>query len=313
MLELSLTNSLRSPDAWWRRAMGILEGSQPGTTCRMDGRLGRDWINQAIDFEDGLATAKTHRERMDVADHNPGIWMAKFIYEQQAPNGQALRSAIEARILARQTDEQIAQCTGCTPAAIAAYEALFFNVRDRLANVDFITHCVIGAPAAGAKDEPLGRVWKLFGYRAGPQVLEAVLGGLSAGQVVESADDVSKYLDVVTAETVQQKAAVAAATIPVQEKTCFRLIDAHSKSVKAGRNTNSASLQLESLQVGLQQLLEGMPYKFIGKVEENQLTEFDRNAAELRTEELELVALGYQIPGMELLKTLKFPEPPSAP
>ncbi len=309
MLELTFANKLRSPDAWWRRALGIIEGSQPDTTCRTDGRLGRDWINRAIDFENGLAAAKTHRERMDVADRNPGIWLAKFVFEQQAPNGQALRSAIEARILARQTDEQIAQCTGCTPAAIAAYEALFFNVRNRLENGDFITQCVIGAPAARAKDEPVGRVWKQFGYRAGPHVLEAVLGGLSAGQIVESPDDVSKYLDVVTAETMQQKAAVAAATIQVQEKTSFALI----KSVKAGRNTNSASLQLETLQVGLQQLLEAIPYTVIGQVEEKQLSEFDQNAAELRTEELQFTALGYQIPGMELLKTLKFPEPPSGP
>jgi len=287
MLELSLTNSLRPADAWWRRAIGILEGSQPDTTCRMDGRPGKDWIKQAIDFENGLAAAKTHRERMDVADRNPGIWLAKFIYEQQAPNGQALRWAIEARILARQTNDQIAQCLGCKPDVIAAYEALFFNVRDRLANGDFITQCVISAPAARAKDEPLGRAWKLFGYRAGPQVLEAVLGGLSAGQVVESPDDVSKYLDVVTVETMQQKAAVAAATIQVQEKTSFGLIDALHKSVKAGRNTNSASLQLESLQVGLQQLLAAMPYTVIGQVEEKKLSEFDRNAAELRTEELQ--------------------------
>ncbi len=313
MLELSLTNSLRPADAWWRRAIGILEGSQPDTTCRTDGRLGRDWIKQAIAFEEGLAAAKTHRERMDVADRNPGIWLAKFIYEQQAPNGQALRSAIEARILARQTNDQIAQCLGCKPDVIAAYESLFFNVRDRLTNVDFITHCVIGAPAARAEDEPLCRVWKQFGYRAGPHVLEAVLGGLAAGQVVESADDVSEYLDVVTAETVKQKAAVAAATIPVREKTSFRLIDAHSKSVKAGRNASRAGQQLESLQVGLQQLLEAMPYKFIGKVEEDKLSEFDRNAAELRTEELQLVAVGYEIPGIELLKNLKFPEPPSGP
>jgi hypothetical protein len=180
-------------------------------------------------------------------------------------------------------------------------------------NRDFITNRIIGASAAHAKDEPIGLVWKLFGYRAGPHVLEAVLGGLPAGQVVESPDDVSEYFDVVTAETVKQKAAVAAVTIQVQDKTSFRLIDAFTKSVKAGRNTSSASQQLDRWETGFQQLLEAMPYMTIGKVEEKQLSEFDRNAAELRTEELDLVAVGYQIPGIELLKNLKFPGGPSAP
>jgi hypothetical protein len=157
MLELSVINNLRPADAWWRRAIGIVEGSQPVASCRMDGRPGTDWVNPAIVFEKGFAAAKTHREQMDVTDRNRGIWMAKSIYEQRTPNGQALRWAIEARILARQTNEQIAQCTGCTPAGIAAF--------------------IIGPPAAQAKDEPIGRLWKLFGYRAGPYVLEAVMGG----------------------------------------------------------------------------------------------------------------------------------------
>jgi hypothetical protein len=86
-----------------------------------------------------------------------------------------------------------------------------------------------------------------------------------------------------TAETVKQKAAV---TIQVHDKTCFRLIGALTKSVKAGRNTSSAGQQLESLQIGLQQLLESRPYATIGNVEEKHLSEFHRNAAELRTDEL---------------------------
>jgi hypothetical protein len=125
MLEFSLINNLRPADAWWHRAIAIVEGSQPVATARTDGRLGRDWIKRAIVFPKAFAAAKTHRERIDVADRNPGIWMAKLIYEQPTPNGQALRSALEARILAGQTNEQIAQCMGCPPIVIAAFEALF--------------------------------------------------------------------------------------------------------------------------------------------------------------------------------------------
>jgi GH24 family phage-related lysozyme (muramidase) len=98
---------------------------------------------------------------------------------------------------------------------------------------------------------------------------------------VDSPDDVSEYFDVMTTETVKRKAAVAAVTIQVKDTTCFRLIDALTKSVKAGRDTSGAAQQLDRWQTGFQQLLEAMPHTTIGKVEEKRLSEFDRNAAEL--------------------------------
>ena len=59
-------------------------------------------------------------------------------------------------------------------------------MRDRLLNRDFITNRIIGASAAHAKDEPIGLVWKLFGYRAGPHVLEAVLAACRQERVLKA-------------------------------------------------------------------------------------------------------------------------------
>ncbi len=44
-----------------------------------------------------------------------------------------------------------------------------------------------------------------------------------------------------------------------------------------------------------------------------QLPEFDKGAAELSSDELMLANVGYEIPGIELLQNLKFPEPAVKP
>ena len=57
----------------------------------------------------------------------PDIFWAHWIHEQGTSNDCALRWAVEASILARQTDEEIARTLGCWLYVIAAYESLYFQ------------------------------------------------------------------------------------------------------------------------------------------------------------------------------------------
>jgi hypothetical protein len=93
----------------------------------------------------------------------------------------------------------------------------------------------------------------------------------------------------------------------------MQLLDAFVKYVEIERTTYSAGTAQDQIQEGLQQMLESLPYATIGVANQKQLPEFDKNAAELRTDELMLASFGHEIPGIELLKNLKFPEPAVKP
>src|ERR1700677_3869694 len=74
---------------------------------------------------------------------NPGLYWAFELYELKVDNLDHKAALIEARILAGQSDEDIAQELGTMPEVPEWYEALFFNVRDRLGNLDWIMDAVL--------------------------------------------------------------------------------------------------------------------------------------------------------------------------
>jgi len=83
------------------------------------------------------------------------------------------RLEIEARLLARQTDEEIAHATGLAPAVVATYEELFFAVRDRLDATHYILCKAIGhSPEPQEGGPSIGVLMKRSAYFHGPAVLD---------------------------------------------------------------------------------------------------------------------------------------------
>ena len=100
-----------------------------------------------------------------VSEHVPGFFAAYSLHEQ-GPD--LFRAEVEARILARERFSSIAQKTCLSVAAIATYEAIFFNVRDWLDSPSYITHRVIGPKIhEGLKPSDIDVLWKFFGYHGG--------------------------------------------------------------------------------------------------------------------------------------------------
>jgi hypothetical protein len=88
----------------------------------------------------------------------------------------ALRLAVEARLLAGMDDEAIATRCGLPAAVVAAYEATFYAVRDRLGHADDLLFAAFGARLydGGAGGDPVVAV-KLLAYFGGPLVADALL------------------------------------------------------------------------------------------------------------------------------------------
>jgi hypothetical protein len=93
---------------------------------------------------------------------------------QGGPSG--IRLEIEARILARQTAQQIGRRVDLPADVIVTYEALFHNVADRLAATTYITTVVIGEIVPeGAGKFDFGRLIKWTAYNGGVGPLDAML------------------------------------------------------------------------------------------------------------------------------------------
>lgn len=90
------------------------------------------------------------------------------------------RWELEARLLARQTSREIAEAIPLDASVIDAYEATFFNVRDRLDATDWVAGKVIGpGPRRGFANDLPG-LWKAVAYAGGPLPLEVVMACTSA-------------------------------------------------------------------------------------------------------------------------------------
>ena len=162
-MELRPSSFCRRVDWRWRVASRLSQGAT----------VPRSWVDQRIvaarAFQSLLIDAnETDLESLSAAA--PGLFAAHSLY-RRGPD--LVRFEVEARILAREPFDSIARKCCLTSRAIAAYEALFFNVLDRLDSTSYITHTVIGPKLHyGLKPSDIDVLWKFYGYHGGSHVLD---------------------------------------------------------------------------------------------------------------------------------------------
>lgn len=86
------------------------------------------------------------------------------------------RAEIEARVLADQPTEAIAQHGQISSAAVEAYEAVFFDVRSRLQAHGWIIYQAIGLKPSGPLQD-VALAWQYYGFMFGACALDALLAG----------------------------------------------------------------------------------------------------------------------------------------
>ena len=80
----------------------------------------------------------------ELSERHPIIYWAYDIWYTRDDSGNPVRSEVEARLLADDQIENIARRVATEVEIIEAYERLFFNVRERLADRGYLMHCVLG-------------------------------------------------------------------------------------------------------------------------------------------------------------------------
>src|ERR1700733_10827556 len=110
MLEAMTQNPWRVPNWRWLRAQNIALGGPPATV-RQDGTTSTTLIRRAARFYKALLHCDRDERQMKLAEQTPIVFWAHYL-DDQLHN--PMRWSIEARILAGETDREIATRIGCS-------------------------------------------------------------------------------------------------------------------------------------------------------------------------------------------------------
>lgn len=163
----------RSPDWKWRRVMSIIKGDGAPATAYWDTENGYQWIIRALGFMKSYKRERNPMYNEELITLYGDIYTA---YQMHEDNETHFRYELEAMILARVEREELAIRSDTTIAVITAYEELFFDVRSKLNSASsYIINYVIGPDLQNLRNDSYGPLWKFYGYKYGPEVLQAII------------------------------------------------------------------------------------------------------------------------------------------
>jgi hypothetical protein len=273
----------RPPDALYRRALEIFEAGRRATG--LDGRA----TAEALNFLQRLSHCYSPADLAALHKQTPAMASA-FDIRQNA--SAALRSTLEARLLAGEPPEQIAEKLAVPPGAVEAYQKVFFDIVDRRACVDYIMDRVIGRPGPQAsEDEIEACVKKTIGYCFGPRALDGVLDPRLAA---DAAGPTAEPLAALGQGVQRRKAAILLWRLDTRDPAARRqLLQLAVQNLNADpKDEDGATSAIER---HIHAMLTEIPW-LTGRAARSALpeaiAEVDDRAAELRADELMLLAAG---------------------
>jgi hypothetical protein len=307
MLNSFRTNPLRSPHWKWLRAQEIDGGGQKATRA-LDGDEGFSWIRRALRLKRHYDRAGNRTSAMCalVLRDSDLFWAHAMWLAEKKPT----RWGIEARVLAGETDEEIAKKVGTDPEVIAAYVNVFFDVRGRLRNLDYVQNVIMAdSVTRGLQERHYDLLWKMLGYQGGPHVLDAVINRFISISKPEGPDAVAGFFQDTAINSMKYKAALATLTVQINTHTQLPLIDSFVKYVEIERTTDSASKAQTSIIDNIGAMLTSMPFKIGTKLDSvtAKMLPFDDGAAELRGDEMMIIASGGEVESAADIQKLNFP------
>lgn len=306
MLEYHPLNPLRPTDHRWQLARLLKEKKLPESIAK---KTNDEYVLQAWNFQTKLATCKDEVDRWVLMEEFPVIYSAYLIHKRGEDEDRApLRYMIEARILAGQKDEEIAFVIGTDPAVITWYERIFFDVKEKLKNPDYILGCVMGPSIySGLSDRDYDLLWKLFGYLYGVHVLESFIQTTSRKFRPENINEVDTALAEDARSALQRKVAVVSRTFAVNPFSQSELLNIYARFIEVERAVGKEKAHDIILQ-NVQVMLDNLPMTIGSESTDSQeVKSFDSIDADLRSDELLTVAAGKQLENKPEIDSLKFP------
>jgi hypothetical protein len=290
--------------------MGIHDGTNPGLSFKRDGKEGCRRVRPILRYLRAWRQCSNDAERAQLAGHCPYLFWAHTIYLQDNAPAKWL---IEARLLARESDYEIASRIGMSPEIIKCYHDTFFDVREKLDYRDYVIAMVFGEAAfRGLSERQHDLLWKMFGYLGGPFVIDSVSSRLINASWCNSSEAAGSFWQDIALNVMKHKAAVATLVVPINSETHLDLISAFVKYVEIERTTDSQGQARDQIVDNIQQTLTLLSFSVVSQEKPIQglLEPYDKSGVELHTDEMITLSMGGQLPYAEMLKNMHFPPPP---
>lgn len=314
MIEFEFDNPLRATDWRWQRA-GIWLSSKDRfwwPKAKHDGgAASAQWMRDAIRFREQMLQADDPTDHVKLKRKYPALYYANMLSQQQ---DNPTRYAIEAYLLASETNQSIGFRMGCGEDVVDAYESLFFDVREKLRNHGYILNTVIGpAIHRGLSDRSYDVLWKLLGFMAGPHVVDAVISKFPEQSWAPDPQAVGAFWQEAAVGVMKMKATQAALSVGVNSQTHLALLDIFNKYVEIERTTESQGQAREAFMENIGSMMQSLPYTVAGyeltSEEDHRYLHYDPDTGrEHRMDELVLQAAGNPIPERKQLMPPSFPE-----
>ncbi len=325
LAEFQKYNFFRSPAWRWDRVMKIADkyGGMAGRCTKRDDA----WIKTSKAFFLRYRDLPDDEDRERLWMETPGLFYAFELFSRAAdqPEGACF---LEARLLARQTPEVIAECMGTLPDTVRWYEALYFNVADKLQHRDWITAQVL-IPAVmkhygnwheatqnadvalpfqkGMANRPVAHPFldaslKLFAYFGGPHIVDIMITGFQAGKPLTSPDDMAAWFDNHMSMTVRRRVSQAAMQFEINKYNITELLTVHTRIMEIERSEESQDQQKSTTERHIKAMVDEIPWAVGDEGAKasagTMLGRMDKMAGELRDDEVLKISSGQTVPGL---------------
>ena len=311
--DVRLYDPFLRPDWRFERVLRLVSRvPTPGRTTKRDD----SHIKDARSFM--LRWNRGEEWRENLLDENPGLYYAHSIFANLHMDPE-VKFMLEARLLASQPVEEIADRLKTLPETVSWYEKLFFNVSPFLRHHDWIVkHVLLPSSDRFVEHEDddndaapvpqgtplvvrphLDMTLKFFAYFGGPILCDFMISGFRRGNAVQNADEISGWLDDQWRATLQRRSAQSAGVFEVNRYNVMELFATHARIIELQKGEESGEERRSSFTRHVSTMLSQLPWT-VGRRGAEQyagstMGDLDNAAAEINDEELILIG-GGEIP-----------------
>jgi hypothetical protein len=306
-----LYNPFRSPAWRFERVLSLVSRRPaPERASRSDDR----YIRAYRKFLTQLEGRETRDSQMEIFGSDPALYFAHLLHHNP---DKEYRTWVQARILAGQTDTEIARkCWGTLPATVSWYNKLFFDVRDRLDCKDYIDKVVVGRwddrqsnPDGSTTFYQKSMMVKMFAFYGGPIILDYLVRSLKGlGRAWKEADG-DGYVDKGFMRETRGRSATMMHDFPFNKFTVTELFNLHGKFIEMEKQAQMASGGAPAdYHRNAEAMLKQIPWRFgqKGFKDKSELElMYDNTAVEPRADEALQLAAGVAPVSLEEIKDLE--------
>lgn len=310
-MRLTLTRNSpdRDPDWRWRRAIRLLDVPDSKISKHKEGQDSYHWAHAAKEYLAAYRTCSTEEAYTAVYERFPAIYWAHLVHTQVNPT---TRHMLEAYLLCENiTFKGISYFLAMSADQIEAYEALFFNVRDRLAHEAYIWNVIEPNVDTNSPDYFFEKTMKMMSYRAGWRVLSFLLYACGKGPAPQNTDQVADLFRAWTLEGVAARAAVAITGRPLSTRLNepeLRVIELYKSFIEATSKAGGAEKAQDQLSTAIREMFTASPYRVGSSTVKSaaRTLEFDTTAVELKYSESLTMGHGGLLDNADELRNITF-------